>query len=196
MRHGAAWWLPLVALAVLAGLTLWLERVFQPPQVPRDSVTRNDPDYIVTGLSAVKMDAGGQVRHVLTAQKMTHFPRDDSTELLAPKFVSHEDRGVPVTITALRAWVSADGEQIQFRDTVRVVRAAHGNRGELVMETEYLEVDPDRHIARTDQAVRIRDTHTVVDAIGLELNSDTRVLTLLSRVRGTYHDPKSSAVRN
>ena len=40
----------------------------------------------------------------------------------------------------------------------------------------------------TDQPVTITDAHTKVSAVGLELNSETRILKLLSSVRGTYHE--------
>ena len=60
------------------------------------------------------------------------------------------------------------------------------------MRTTYLHVIPDDNIAKTDRPVTITDAATVVNAVGLELNSETRVLKLLSRVRGTY-DPKLGA---
>jgi len=47
---------------------------------------------------------------------------------------------------------------------------------------------PDENIARTDRPVRITDANTVVDAVGLELNNETRILKLFSKVKGIYHD--------
>jgi lipopolysaccharide export system protein LptC len=87
--------------------------------------------------------------------------------------------------------VSSNGENVYFTDDVKVTRAGNAEQSELTMRTTYLHVIPDDHIARTDRPVTITDAATVVHAVGLELNSETRVLKLLSRVRGTY-DPKKA----
>ena len=68
--------------------------------------------------------------------------------------------------------------------------------GELVMRTSFLHVAPDHHIAKTDRSVTLSDdTNTsTVTAVGLEMNNETRVIKLLSNVRGRY-DPGSSPRR-
>lgn len=177
---------PLVLVGLLAVLTFWLDRVVQP--APRGSgASRHEPDYIVDNLSAMRMGETGMPRYTLSAAKMTHYPDDDTTVLTTPKFVSQRTAEPPVTITASQAVVSANGEDVYFQDDVRVTRApGQGTTGELVVRTDFLHVIPDLHIARTDRAVTITDAATTVTAVGLELNSETRVIKLLSRVRGIY----------
>jgi lipopolysaccharide export system protein LptC len=184
-------WFPLLLLAVLAGLTFWLDRVVQPQAGPRTDLPKNDPDYVVDGLSAARMDSQGRVRDTLRAQKMTHYPDDDMTLLVEPRFVTYAQPYSPVTVTSRHARLSSNGENVYFEDGVRVVRAPYANRSELVLETSYLHVIPDANIAKTDRAVTIRDGTGVVTASGLELNSDTRVLNLKGRVRGTFESARS-----
>lgn len=193
MQERLTAWFPLFLLATLAALTFWLDRVVQPPAPGRPAATRHDPDYIVDGLSMMRMAPDGSIKHTLVAQRMVHYPDDDTTHVENPRFVSHATRRAPVTITAKRALVSSEGENISFHDDVRVTRAAFADRGELVVQTSYLHVVPDESIARTDREVTITDANTTVRAVGLELNSETRVLKLLSSVRGTYHEPGKSA---
>ncbi|MBI4196051.1 MAG: LPS export ABC transporter periplasmic protein LptC [Betaproteobacteria bacterium] len=188
-------WFPLLLLSALAALTFWLDRFVQPPAAGRAAVARHDPDYIVEGLSAVRMAPDGRIKHTLFAEKMVHYPDDDSTHLQSPKFVSYAAVPAPVTITSREALISSEGENIYFRDDVLVRRAAYTDKSELVMRTSYLHVIPDDNIARTDRAVTLTDANTVVNAVGLELNSETQVLKLLSRVKGTYHDPKKRVRR-
>jgi len=188
-------WFPLLLLAALAGLTFWLDRVVQPPGNGQGAVVRHDPDYIVDGLSAVRMAPDGSVKHSLFADRMVHFPDDDTTHLRLPRFVSYATVQAPVTITAREALVSTEGENIYFHDDVLVTRAPYANRSELRLRTNYLHVIPDDNIARTDRPVTITDANTTVHAVGLELNSETQVLRLLSRVKGTYHDPNKSPQR-
>jgi len=188
-------WFPLLLLAALAGLTFWLDRFVQPPGNGHGAVVRHDPDYIVDGLSAVRMAPDGSVKHSLFADRMVHFPDDDTTHLRLPRFVSYAPAQAPVTITAREALVSTEGENIYFHDDVLVTRAPYANRSELRLRTSYLHVIPDENIARTDRPVTITDANTTVHAVGLELNSETQVLRLLSRVKGTYHDPNKSPQR-
>ena len=176
---------PLLILAALAGMTLWLDHAVQPPAALR-AESRTDPDYIVDGLAATRMDAAGRVKHTLNALKMTHFPDEDLTFLVEPKFVTYTEDRTPVTVTARHARVSGNGENVYFEEGVRVVRAPQGNHTELVVETDFLHVIPDANVAKTDKPVTIRDATGVVVATGLELNSETRVLKLQGRVKGTY----------
>jgi lipopolysaccharide export system protein LptC len=186
-------WFPLALLAVLAAVTFWLDRVVQPPPADAEPSTA-EPDYIVDGLSAARMDREGRLRHTLRAQKMTHYPENDTTLLVQPRFVAYGERHAPVVVTAKHARMSGNGENVYFEDDVRVVRAQEGNRPELVLETSFLHVIPDANIAKTDRPVTIRDATAVVTASGLELNSETRVLNLQGRVRGTF-DPRALKAR-
>ena len=181
-------WFPLLLLAALAALTFWLERTIQPPAAAANTAARHDPDYIVDKLTAVRMAQDGTIKDTLHAAKMTHYPDDDSTELAQPKFVSYASGRAPVTITAEEGLLSSKGEEVRFHRGVVVTRAPYDDKSEMTLQTDYLLVIPDENIARTDRAVRITDANTVVDAVGLELNNETRILKLFSKVKGTYHD--------
>ena len=178
---------PFVLLVFLAALSFWLERFVQPPGTSGSAAVRHDPDYIVDGLSAVRMDEQGRVKHTLRAQKMTHFPDDDVTVLVQPRFTTFAERSrTPVTVTSRDAHMSGNGENVYFENDVRVVRAAVGDQSELTLETPYLHVIPDDNVAKTNRPVTIRNATGVVNAAGLELNSETRVLNLQGRVKGVY----------
>jgi len=178
---------PLVLLAGLAALTFWLDRAVQPTPAASQAASRHDPDYTVDKLKAVRTNETGVIVYTLAADRMIHFPDDDTTVLTSPQFVSLRSEA-PVTITSSEGLVSSNGENVYFKENVKVVRAAHADRSEMVMRTTFLHVIPDDNIAKTDRPVVITDAATVVNAVGLELNGDTRILKLHSNVRGTY-DP-------
>lgn len=190
MNDKLATWFPLLLLTVLAALTFWLDRIVQPQESIHNGSARHDPDYIVDNLSAMRTSVDGNIKDTLTADKMIHYPDDDSTHLLMPKLVSMVPKNAPVTITSREALISSDGENIFFKDNVRVTRSAYADRSEMVMETSYLHVIPQEDIAKTDQPVTITDANTIVKSIGLELNNKTQILKLESRVRGTYETRK------
>ena len=183
-------WFPVILLAALAVVTFWLDRVVQPPADPAQP-SAAEPDYIVNGLFATRMDPQGRVKDTLRAQKMTHYPENDTTLLAEPTLVTYGEGRAPVTVSARHARMSENGENVYFEDDVRVVRAPDRTRSELVVETSFLHVIPEANIAKTDKPVTIREAGTVVTATGLELNSETRVLNLEGRVRGTF-DPRAA----
>ena len=182
---------PLLLVAMLAALTFWLDQFAQPQASNLTGGSRNDPDYIVENLSAVSLNAAGSASYTLAATKMVHYPDGDTTLMTTPKFINYGTSQAPVTITAAEAVVSANGKHVYFQDDVRVTRAAYGANSELVMRTAFLHLIPDDNLAKTDREVIITDVATTVTAVGLELNNETRVIKLLSNVRGTYDPGKS-----
>jgi lipopolysaccharide export system protein LptC len=166
----------------------------QPSGHPPGAASRHDPDYIVEKLSAISMNEKGAAAYTLSAAKMLHYPDDDTTILASPNFVSYATAQSPVTITASEAVVSSNGQHVYFQDDVRVTREAYGASSELVVRTDFLHVIPDQNIAKTDRRVTITDASTTVTAVGFELNNETRIMKLESRVRGTY-DPSRAPRR-
>ena len=61
-------WLPLVALGLLVGLTLWLNQLVQPPAARADGSRRHDPDLMVERFNARKLGEDGSVLYTLAAK--------------------------------------------------------------------------------------------------------------------------------
>lgn len=183
---------PLLLLVGLAALTYWLDHAMQEPALARDKRPTHEPDYTVEKLIATRMDVKGRVRDTLQTARMVHFPDDDSTELTTPRFVSYA-RGAPLSITSQRAQVSSNGGNLYFHDDVRVTRAAQDGKVDLLLTTEYLHLLPDDNIAKTDRPVTITSATTTIDAGGMEMNSETRILKLHAGVRGVYYDAQPPA---
>ena len=190
MRDRFTLWLPAGLLVLLAMLTFWLDRTVQPPQPKNDGSSRHDPDYIVENFTATRMSKDGLPQHTLSAVKMVHYPDDDSTQLDRPHFTRFEPRKPPLHIQSTKGLVSRDGEHIHFTDNVVVTREAHRDKSTMTLTTGYLHVVPDKDLALTDKPVNIRDAHTNIDGVGLELNNKTHVMKLFSRVKGRYEKPK------
>jgi len=183
-------WFPVVLLAAVAAMTVWLDQQVQPPERARDGKARHDPDYVVENLAATRFGPDGLPRYSLSARHMVHYPDDDTTHLEAPRLVNFSGANPTVTVTSKTAMVSSNGDEVFLKDDVRLVRAAYADKSELTMQTSYLHVIPDADIAKTDQPVRVSDANMLITAVGLEFNNQTRVLKLLSNVRGRYEKSK------
>ncbi|HLD08482.1 MAG TPA: LPS export ABC transporter periplasmic protein LptC [Methylophilaceae bacterium] len=178
---------PLALLALLALLTFWIQRTVQPPAPKLDGSNRHDPDYILNNFVTTRTDTLGNLRYKLVASEMKHYPDDDSTELQHPHFTRYAP-GKPYTqVEGQRGFVSSDGENIQFMDNVRVVREASKDRGEMVVLTEFLNVEPKKDLVTTDRPVVITQApKTVIHAIGMVYNKKLQTVKLLKNVRVHY----------
>ena len=182
----ARYWLPLLPLFGLLGATYWLNLQVQPQAAKPDSSKRHDPDAIIENFSAIKLNEQGVPSFIMVAKKMLHYPDDDSTTLEAPRITMLSAEHPAIHASAKRGMVSSKGDEIFLHDDVEVLRDASAKQDQLSLQTEYLHVIPDQNLTDTDRAVTIVEDHTTVHAIGMEMNSETRTLKLLSQVRSEH----------
>jgi len=188
---------PLAVLLLMAAITLWIERTVKAPQHHPASAVRHDPDYIVSNFMTTKTDIQGNIQYVLNAAEMKHFPDDDTTHLVQPHLEQYTAGKPSTQIESQEGLVSSDGENVQFIGNVRVVRQASADRGELVVRTQFLNVNPNTEIATTDRPVVITEApKTEVHAIGMIYDKKKRTVHLLSKVRAHYEKPVSSRAGN
>ncbi len=182
----ARYWLPLLPLLGLLGVTYWLNLQVMPEPEKPDNGVRHDPDTIMENFSAVKLNELGVPRFIMAAKKMQHYPDDDSTTLEMPRLTSLSDERPTIHTVAKSGIVSSRGDEIFLHGDVEVLREASGRQDELTLQTEYLHVVPDQDFASTDRAVTIVDARSTTHATGLEMNNKTRTLKLLSKVRSEH----------
>ncbi|MCU0869531.1 MAG: LPS export ABC transporter periplasmic protein LptC [Burkholderiales bacterium] len=180
---------PAVLLLALAALTFWLDRKVQPPPVPRDGSTRHDPDFEIDGFSATRMNPDGSQRYAIQGSSMVHYPDDGTTELADPRFVHFDARTAPVRVRSRRAQISRDGDVAEFFGEVRIVREAWERNPEMTLDTEYLELQPDADLARTDAPLVMTQGASRVTATGMRFDNRRRVLELQKDVKVTYATP-------
>ena len=178
-------WLPLVALALLVGLTLWLNQLVQAPVAKADGSKRHDPDLIVESFNARKLGEDGRLLYTLAAKKMVHYPDDDSALLESVKVEAFEPRQPKMTITADNGRLEQGGERVWIEGNVLIVRDADARNETARLMTDKLLVLPDEGIARTSSEVRMESASSRAVARGLELNNRSRTLTL-EGVRATF----------
>lgn len=187
-------WYPALLLALLAGLTSWLDQKVRPPPAPRDGSTRHDPDVIVEGFTAVKLYPDGTPRHALNGRRLSHYPDDDSTHVERPEFFHYAPPAAPVNAKAERALVSRNGDNVYFTGNVRIERAAFADEPSLRLATEFLHIIPDRDLAATDKPVDMSRGTLRARATGMEFDNRARTLKLLSKVKVEYDPPPQTPV--
>jgi lipopolysaccharide export system protein LptC len=190
MYGRSAIWFLVLLLAMLAALTMWADIAVQPPGPKSDGSSRHDPDYKLSNFHTLKTDPNGNPRYMLAAAEMVHYPDDDSTHLVRPRFTQYSETKPYTQIEGQRGLVTSDGEQVYLMDKVKVVRGATKQKGEMTVLTDFLHITPDSEFARTDRPVTILQApRTVVHAIGMEYDKKNGILKLSKRVRAHYERP-------
>jgi len=179
-------WLPLLPLILLFGISYWLNQLVQPEPGKPDSRKRHEPDAIIENFSAIKLNEQGTPHFIMAANKLLHYPDDDSTELVVPHLTSLSPERPAIHAIAKRGIISSKGDEVFLHEKVEVLREASATQNELRVHTEYLHFVPDQDRADTDRTVTIMEANNKVQATGLLMDNRARTLNLLSQVRSEY----------
>lgn len=188
MKSSGAALFPIGLMALLAATTFWLERATQ-TEDGRDGNHRHDPDYIVDNFHVRRFDVDGALQHSLDAQKMLHYPDDESTEVLAPRLTYH--RTPPAHVSSNKAWLDKDGKHVKLDGDVHVIRDSIDDRPKTEITTSVLYAVPDDEFAHTDAPVTITQGQTVINGSGMETNNKTHISVLFGRVLGTIYQKQA-----
>lgn len=183
-------WLPLVILLLLAALSYWIERSVQLSDNGSDT-ERTDPEGIMENFDALSTDAAGRPQYRLTARQLKHYSGNKRTELESPRLVQFDAKTGEVSVMAQQATVSPDGDEVDLRGDVHVLRAARAGQSALSLETAQLLVFPKRNLLRSPGPVQISDANLNVRARAMEFNSKQRIIKLTGRVQARYTYGKS-----
>jgi len=134
----------------------------------------NDPDYIVDNFSFVRMAETGKPRYVISGERLTHRPADNSSVIDKPVVQGLNTEHPPMTTTADHALVSQNQSQVDLTGNVDIQRPASGKTQALRIRTEALTFLPDEDIAKTDKPVRMSLGGATMSGVGMVVNNATQ----------------------
>ncbi len=175
---------PVAILTLLAGLTFWLQRAVELGDPHKSGNIRHDADYYAEKFSVSRFGPDGKLLSTMSAQKMLHYPDDDTLDVTEPRVV-HFGAQREVRITAKQALVAPDAREIKLFGDVYVRRDGLGNDPATELATSALTILPDDEAARTAAPVAITQGKSIMRGTGLEADNKTAIYKLLSRVTGT-----------
>ncbi|TAH52788.1 MAG: LPS export ABC transporter periplasmic protein LptC [Betaproteobacteria bacterium] len=178
---------PLIALTVLAGASLWLDRVTRVDDAPTSSEPQTGPDFAASGTRIIGYARDGSERYELLADRLEHFPADDTTHLTRPRLTVYQGGSV-FNVSAERGKVSPGGEQVDLAGDVRARRDPTAAAPALTLVSEALTVWPDPQRARGDRPVELTQGRTVANALGMQADNLFGTLNLTGQVR--VHMPR------
>lgn len=190
MKHWPSRLFPLILLALLAGLSFWLQRTVDRGETKHDGKFRHDPDAIAENFVVRRFDDQGQVKYRLTSPYLVHYADDDSSLVTTPTLINYRPDAAPLTVSAKNAKISAKGETVFLWDEVVARRTATPERPEMTARMADLTVQPDAGFAFTNSPVEINQANSWIKGVGLELDNNTSTLVLQSQVSGMYYRPR------
>ncbi|HEC14075.1 MAG TPA: LPS export ABC transporter periplasmic protein LptC [Acidiferrobacteraceae bacterium] len=117
-------------VAILGSFTFWLQwGLEEKPQEIAAPDERHDPDFYVENFSATGMDEQGRRKYTLEAERMVHYPDDNTALLDKPHIIQYERGRQPTHAYAESGWVSADGDEVLLTGNVRVIRGKDRSGG-------------------------------------------------------------------
>lgn len=191
MKNWSGQIFPITLLALIAGLSFWLQASLTPNESPSPRSDDGTPDAYAENFQIRRHDDNGQLKYRLSAPQLSHFPQDDSSEIRNPELIAYRKDAPPVTVTAGQARVTAQGENILLTESVRIVRTETPEKPALVAETSQLNVQPEIGQAHTDQPVHITQGASWISGIGAHIDNNASTFELKSQVRGQYLAPRA-----
>ncbi len=172
-------------LLALSGASTWL--VYRIDQSePRAARPRShEPDSYMEGFTRTAMDERGHVKTRLYAERMFHYPDDDSTRLTRPRMEILQD-GPPWYAAAETGFVDATGEVVLLRGEVRIWRDDKAGGRAIEVITTRMRVLPTTRYAETDDPVTLVTPDSVTHAVGMRGDLRFNRLELLKQVRTRY----------
>ena len=185
---------PLMVLGVLAFITFWIDSTVKLGLPKMDGSNRHDVDYFVENFVTTKTDLNGNLHNMLAATEMRHYPDNDTTELLRPRYTQFGENKPYTQIEAQKGFVSPNGEEVEFKGNVIIIRQAFEGRGEMRLKTDYLKILPKTEYASTASDVEItQDPKTVIHGTGMIYDKNQQDFTLQKRVRVHYEKPNTKS---
>ncbi|MBX2847714.1 MAG: LPS export ABC transporter periplasmic protein LptC [Acidiferrobacterales bacterium] len=125
-------YISILGLVGLFGIALQNSLLEEEP-VDQNFNERHDPDYYIENFTATGLDKNGQRRFVIEAERLAHFPDDDTALLDYPHVIEYEIGFAPRHTYADSGWMNSTGDEILLTGNVRVVVEAdsRGPGGEM-----------------------------------------------------------------
>jgi len=179
---GRSSWIALVTV-LLSAASFWLWRALTEDETTIRTVGPHEPDYYLVDMVRHSMNEQGELENVLIADRVYHYPDDDSTELARPRMEIYNDTASPWQVVAERGTIKSGTELVLLHGKVEIWRLDDAGEREFEILTSELRVFPKVQYAETDKAATIKGSGSVTRTRGFRANFSHNRLELLERVR-------------
>lgn len=131
-------------LLALAGGSWWLSKRAVPPETEINIDAGNDPDYVIGNFTATVMNKQGLLRYILSANKLVHYPGNDTTELDQPYLIQYSGETAAMHARADKGWLTDNAANLLMTGNVRVSHSRDPRTGGGEVDVEKLTIKLDK----------------------------------------------------
>lgn len=179
------YFLVLLIVAIVAAFGNWLMSSIEQTAQLQERPLRHDPDYFFDNLHATVYYKDGRPHYELEADKLKHYPDDDSIDVAQPNLKVFRAPQPPWLLYADEGQVFDAGNLIYLNGKVDITQPGTAQT-EINLLTRDLHIYADRDYAETNAAVRITQGNNLTTATGMRADMLKGRLELLSETRGKY----------
>jgi lipopolysaccharide export system protein LptC len=169
--------------------SFWLVQVINRGETgAQGDVPKTEPDYIVEKFSFVRMTKTGQPRYIVSGDKLTHQPSDDSLDVVQPVVLNLGEKQPqpPMTMHAKRGHIDQANSVVDLMGDVDIQRPQQGTVKSLALKTEALTLFTDEDRMETKQPFQMVMGTTTVAGVGMKANNATGQLDVQSRMQLSF----------
>ncbi|WP_242404688.1 LPS export ABC transporter periplasmic protein LptC [Janthinobacterium agaricidamnosum] len=147
----------------------------------------NEPDYVVTNFSLVRMTPAGQPSYIVSGTRLTHYPLDDASEIDKP-FVRKlsDSQQPPLDTHAERARIDQGNSRVQLFENVLIQRDASPTAKNLTLKTQQLTVFPDTDKMETALPVDMVLGTSHLTGVGMKADNAASQVEILHQLKIDY----------
>lgn len=181
-------WRLILILLLLTAVSFWILYQLEEDDTGQSRAPETIPDYTMSNLNSLNMNAAGEPKTRLRADFMAHFESKDETELTNPMLEVFRPDKEPLYVRADQGWVTSGNEVILLQGNVRFWEK--DSNGQLVLEvtTSEARVYPERDYAETDKPATLSTTKTRTDSIGMKAYMNEERIEMLNQVHTTIEE--------
>jgi lipopolysaccharide export system protein LptC len=116
----------LITIAVLISLTggsWWLAHYFSAPTV-KVTPPADEPDYTIDNFVTRAFNEKGEIKYILRASHLKHYPAEDISTLELPYLVQYQPQQQPLHVRAKQATLRDNNSILLMEGDVRIARGA------------------------------------------------------------------------
>lgn len=174
-------------LLTLAAGSYYLAEIaqrFVMPGLAQD--TTDIADAFGENVLLLRLNDRGEPAFRMSADRMEHFRRSDTTRYTRPTMVSLDPAQPRVTVTALRGQSVRESQETLLEGSVQLDRPGTAIDPPMQIRTEFARVFSDREVAITDRPVVVTRGQSTLTGTGMEFNNRARTLRVDSEARGVW----------
>jgi lipopolysaccharide export system protein LptC len=174
----------LITGSVVALGSFWLVQVINRGALPGPADgLKTEPDYIVEKFSFVRMTLDGKPRYIISGDKLTHRPSDDSLDVVRPVVLNIASAQPPMTMNAKAAHIDKAANVVELTGDVDIRRPPLGTAQAMTLQTDALTLFTDEDRMETRQPFQLVVGSTTVAGVGMKANNATGRLDVQSRMQ-------------